>query len=334
MEYAVQGAIKLNMTSLRLLRIFKISRLVRIIRVVRIFRELRIMVMSIVSTLRTLMWSLVCLFLIMSGIGSYFAWVFADTLASGAEESNSEVLENFGSMTKILTSLFQATTGGRDWRELSDILCRISPFSCFIFYGYISMMVYAINNILTGICVANANRAADDDMELSSEEIMKDVNVARLRGILGAGPMATRSMGTMDFGAVMSTRSVGTKDFDAPDRKISWAQLKVHLGDPIVRGYFKKLDLEPWHLRSFFMLLKVGEEEPEINVDNFIRGCMRLRCNVKNIDLMAALHENKAYDTRRYDELMCSVRRVSGLVSQLEQKKEVPAQNGVHQWVL
>jgi len=317
-QYGVQGSIELNMTWLRLLRIFKISRLVRIIRVVRIFRELRIMVMSIVSTLRTLMWSLVCLFLIMSGIGSYFAWVVADTLASGAEESNSEVLENFGSMTKILTSLFQATTGGRDWRELSDILCRISPFSCFIFYGYISMMVYAINNILTGICVANANRAADDDMELSSEEILKDVNVARLRGILSAGTMSTSSM--------------GTRDFDDPKQKITWAQLKVHLGNPIVRAYFKKLDLEPWHLRSFFMLLKVGDGEPEINIDHFIRGCMRLRCNVKNIDLMAALHENKEYETRRYNELKCSIREVSGIISQLEHRKEVRSR--VHELVL
>merc|ERR1719362_1027204 len=96
-----------NATALRLLRIIKISRLVRIIRVVRIFRELRIMVMSIVSTLRTLLWSIVCVLLIMSGIGSYLAWVVADYLAENQESDNSEILQYFGSLPRILISLFQ-----------------------------------------------------------------------------------------------------------------------------------------------------------------------------------------------------------------------------------
>jgi len=165
--------------------------------------------------------------------------------------------------------------------------------------------------------VNNAHKAADDDMEFSSEEILKDDNVARLRGILCGGNTGTSSTGTQDFDDT---------------QKLTWAQLKVHLGDPIVRAYFKKLDLEPWHLRSFFTLLKAGEEEPEINIDHFIRGCMRLRCNVKNIDLMSALHENKAYDTRRYNELKSSMKKLCGLISQLEEKEE--ERSTVHAWYL
>jgi len=139
LKYSVQGTKTLGVTWLRLLRIIKISRLIRIIRVVRIFRELRIMVMSIVSTLRTLLWSLVCVLMIMAGVGSFFAWVVADYLAS-INESDSEMVQRFGSMERILISLFQATTGGIDWGDLSDLLCRISPVACYIFYAYISMM--------------------------------------------------------------------------------------------------------------------------------------------------------------------------------------------------
>jgi len=290
------------------LRIIKISRLIRIIRVVRIFRELRIMVMSIVSTLRTLLWSLVCVLMIMAGVGSFFAWVVADYLAS-INESDSEMVQRFGSMERILISLFQATTGGIDWGDLSDLLCRISPVACYIFYAYISMMCFAILNILTGICVNNAHKAADDDMDLCTEDVLKnDVNVARLRKIL-----VTRRK---------STGSVSSLDSDAGGT-LTWAQLKVHLGDPMVRAYFKKIGLEPWQLRSFFHLLQVGDEEPEVEMDQFIRGCMRLRCSVKNIDLMAALHERKKHEMRHCKDLKCSIEEVRVLVSELRQKHEL-----------
>jgi len=295
------------------LRIIKISRLIRIIRVVRIFRELRIMVMSIVSTLRTLLWSLVCVLMIMAGVGSFFAWVVADYLAS-INESDSEMVQRFGSMERILISLFQATTGGIDWGDLSDLLCRISPVACYIFYAYISMMCFAILNILTGICVNNAHKAADDDMDLCTEDVLKnDVNVARLRKIL-----VTRRK---------STGSVSSLDSDAGGT-LTWAQLKVHLGDPMVRAYFKKIGLEPWQLRSFFHLLQVGDEEPEVEMDQFIRGCMRLRCSVKNIDLMAALHERKKHEMRHCKDLKSSIEEVCVLVSELRQKQEL--RNAVH----
>jgi len=271
-------------------------------------------VMSIVSTLRTLMWSLVCVVLLMSGIGSYFAWVVADHLKQQQEaassESDDEVVKYFGSIPKIMISLFQATTGGMDWRDLSDLLCPISPIACAIFYLYISMMVFAIMNILTGICVNNAHKAADDDMDLCTENVLKnDENVVRLRKILVDG---RKSNGTVS-------------SLDALDEgaKLTWPQLKVHLGDPRVRAHFKKIGLEPWHLRSFFQLLKAGDEEPEVDLDQFIRGCMRLRCNVKNIDLMAALHENKEYETRRVKELQYSIEEVCMLVAELQRRQEL-----------
>merc|ERR1719410_1361540 len=104
---------------------------------------------------------------------------------------------------------------------------------------------------------------------------------------------------------------------------LTWEQLKVHLGDPMVRAYFKKIGLEPWQLHSFFHMLKVDGEEPEVDIDQFIRGCMRLRCNVKNIDLMAALHENKKQDAQHRTDLKCSLEEVCVQVSELQQRQEL-----------
>merc|ERR1719410_2586237 len=114
-----------------------------------------------------------------------------------------------------------------------------------------------------------------------------------------------------------------SRSMDMGKGVLSWEQLKVHLGDPKVRAYFKKIDLEPWHLRSFFQLLKVGDEEPEVDIDQFIRGCMRLRCNVKNIDLMAALHENSEREAQHRTDLKCSLEEVCVQVSELQQRQEL-----------
>jgi len=301
-----------SVTMLRFLRIIKISRLIRIIRAVRIFRELRVMVLSIVSTMRTLLWSIVCVLMIMAGISAYFAWVVADYIAASSEV-DPELFIRFGSVFKIITSLFQAITGGCDWRDLSDLLCEISPIACAIFYGYISMMVFAILNILTGICVSNANQAADDDMDLCTEDILKnDPNVTKLREILTTKRKSCGSTSSLD----------SLEDHDV-ETNLTWAQLRVHLGDPTIRAYFKKIDLEPWQLRNFFQLLKSGETEPEVSVDQFIRGCMRLRCNVKNIDLMSALHENKEQSTRHSQELKCLVTEVCELISEMQRREEL-----------
>jgi hypothetical protein len=266
-----------NLTFLRLMRIVKITRVVRIIRIVKVFRELRIMVMSIISTLRTLFWSIVCIFIFMSAFGVYLATAAADHQAK--EGSDEEMDMYFGSMHKVVVSLFQATTGGIDWHILSDILRRISEFTCIMLYGYISMMVYAIMNILTGICVNNANKAADDDMELSWDLAKHTSAVSILRKTL----------------------------LEDTDGTITWKQLQRHLNNAKVRGYFKRIDLEPWHLQSFFDLLQIGDVEQSVPIDQFIRGCMRLRCPVKNVDLMAALREERELDQLRFGNIVSAL---------------------------
>lgn len=267
-----------NLTFLRLMRIIKMVRVVRIIRIVKVFRELRIMVMSIISTMRTLFWSIVCLFIFMSGFGVYLATAASDHQAEmmrQAEVIDEDMAMYFGSMPNVMVSLFQATTGGVDWRILSDTLGRISEFTRCMLYVYIAMMVYAIMNILTGICVNNANKAADDDLEISAEAFSRHNSaVALLKKLL-----------------------------HGEDGTITWRQLQYHLVNPKVRNYFKKIDLEPWHLQSFFDLLQVGDTEPSVPVDQFIRGCMRLRCPVKNVDLMAALREERELDHKRFGDI-------------------------------
>jgi len=280
-----------SLTVFKLMRIIKLTRSIRVVRLDKAFRELRIMVTAIVSTLRTLFWSIVCTLMIMAGFAVYLVTAVSDYQATEGPNSWSE--QYFGSRSAGMLSLFQATTGGIDWNELSDGLWGISPTACCIFFGYISMMVFAIMNILTGICVNTANRAAEDDFDLSFH--------------------AERSK---HKSVIVSLKTILHKADSRGEGTITWPDLDVHLHDQHVRGLFKKIDLEPWHLKSFFDMMGADEDDVDasIDIDQFIRGCMRLRCNVKNIDLMASRHVEAEHSAKRLQEIKDSVKQLPGAV--------------------
>merc|ERR1712151_1321790 len=94
---------------------------------------------------------------------------------------------------------------------------------------YIIIMLYVVMNILIGIVVTTANKAADDDLDYTiHEELVQRNNV------------------------VETLKRILHGDMEHHSDDIQWSELQVHLEDPLVRGYFKKLGLEPWHLRSLF----------------------------------------------------------------------------------
>jgi len=165
---------------------------------------------------------------------------------------------------------------------------------------------FTLMNILTGICVTNANKAADDDMEISTESLYKESSpVANLKRVLHAADHEGRG-------------------------ELTWTQLQHHLLNPTVRDYFKMMDLERWHLESFFGLLKVGDEEPTIPINQFLHGCTRLRSNVKNIDLIASVHETEEQNVRRFMELKAQMDK---LRDDLVRRYTLPSSTLKQTWV-
>merc|ERR1719428_541370 len=107
--------------------------MMRVFRVFRFFRELRIVVMSILSTLRSLFWTLVLLLTVI--------YIFSVTILYALIGSGSAVLHTsvyFSSTGRALLTLFQATTNGIDWMQVSDELDEVSPLLSIFFVCYIT----------------------------------------------------------------------------------------------------------------------------------------------------------------------------------------------------
>merc|ERR1719362_861968 len=99
---------------------------------------------------------------------TYFLTVVSDYQATHGIDPQLEIY--FGSLQTMVLTLFQVTTGGFDWREICDLLMAFSPASVVVLCIYVSMMEYAIMNILTGICCHTANKTAEDDFDITISE--------------------------------------------------------------------------------------------------------------------------------------------------------------------
>merc|ERR1719473_1600112 len=77
---------------------------------------------------------------------------------------------------------------------------------------------------------------------------------------------------------------------------VTWPQISKLMRSPTTLAHFRRLDLEPWDLHTFFDLLQQDFDEgplPEVEIDSFIRTCMRFKGMAKNVEVVALRHEQE-----------------------------------------
>lgn len=275
------GGATVNLTFVRILRILRIVRIIRLIRVLKVFRELRVLINSIMGSLKSLCWTILLLIIIMYVVGVYVTQVVAehrrkygvpDAVLLDEEHPDDlvEMEKMFGSIALTLYSLYKAMSGGADWGDVSHPLEKrihwlFGPFFCM----YIAFAVFAVLNVVTGVFVNEAMVMAGKDQELVIEEELSrtgsDVN---------------------EF-----IRMFHEADADGSGT-VSWEEFKGHMEDDRVKAYFKVLDLNIDEAEQLFMLLdplKLGE----VAIDDFVKGCVRMKGGAKSVDVQTLLAYQK-----------------------------------------
>eukprot|EP00416_Gambierdiscus_australes_P000102 CAMPEP_0171138530 /NCGR_PEP_ID=MMETSP0766_2-20121228/135232_1 /TAXON_ID=439317 /ORGANISM="Gambierdiscus australes, Strain CAWD 149" /LENGTH=134 /DNA_ID=CAMNT_0011602145 /DNA_START=9 /DNA_END=413 /DNA_ORIENTATION=- len=80
-------------------------------------------------------------------------------------------------------------------------------------------------------------------------------------------------------------------DEELKDR-ISWYELKTHLAQPKVKAYLNTLNLELMDLQCFFDLVaSESDENPTVNINEFVRCCLRLKGLAKNADVVVLRYQ-------------------------------------------
>lgn len=258
-----------SFTFIRVLRLVRLTKVVRIFRVMRFFSELNVLLRVMLSSLRPLFW---CTFMLL-----VFFYMFAVIFVSGTaayladedadENTKSKLRESFGSVAKSILSLSQASTGGKDWADVADPLDAIGHAYYVLFLIFIAFVLIALLNILTGIFVDRAFKAVANDKDgMALEHLHQDrqvvADLCRLHcAITGKD---------IDAGATISA--------DA------WRQFT---GSPVMRARLAVLDLEIWDSSQFFNMLTSINGKKEVDLPDFVVGCMQLRGLAKRVSTQA-----------------------------------------------
>merc|ERR1712136_632409 len=169
-----------------------------------------------------------------------------------------------------LLTLFMSITGGVSWWELQRLLLQIHVVYGMVFVCFISIMSLAVLNIITGIFVTDAvdMAASDQDVMMQAEQEIKFDQVKKLRELFERFGSDEKCVLTLD-------------DFQS------------HIRDSEVQVILGTLGLDISEASAFFKLLDV-DKSGEVEIDEFVMGCLNLKGKTKMMDM-----EVSVADTRR-----------------------------------
>ncbi|CAK9102797.1 unnamed protein product [Durusdinium trenchii] len=276
------GSSSSGLSAIRIMRVIRISRLIRVTRIAKLMmwlKALRTLIHSIIVTLKSLVWALVLLVLLW--------YVFAIILSQAAIERlvllqdipkdqwiPGDVALEFwwGSLGDSVSTLFMSITGGISWQIAENPLFALSGAWKVVFFAYISFTTFAVLNVMTGVFCQSAIESAARDHDMAMQNVMQD-NRAFMR----------------KFSHLFHMLDQDDTGF------ITLVELEERMEDPDVKTYF-----EVW---TFFRLLD-GDSGQEIDMDEFLYGCMRLRGEAKALDLAKLMHSHAWLAKQQVDFMM------------------------------
>jgi hypothetical protein len=249
---------------LRIIRLLRVISHTRAVGVIRFIRELRLMVFSLTGTLKSLAWAIVLLFIILLVFGVFFTdgavthLIQNPTLSS---DSRADLSEHFGTLWRAGISLFMSMSGGEDWGNILAVLKPLPYEYQLTFLGFVTFAILALLNVITAVFVEAAMQVSQNDKELVVLEEMKNKD---------------------EFMAIMQQvfEELDTNDSGA----LSLQEFEKHIEDEKLTAFLKSFDLDVSQVRTLFTLLDV-DRTGEVDLDEFVSGCMRLKGGAKSLDM-------------------------------------------------
>jgi len=279
---------------LRILRLLRIIRTTRSIRVIRFIRELRLMVFSLTGSLKSLAWAVVLMLIILL----FFGVIFTDGVVAYLEQSSEkgrdhthhDLMTYFGSLSASTVSLYMAMSGGEDWATILRTLDGLPWEYRMLFLMFITFAVLALLNVVTAVFVGTAMQQSQADRDLIVQEELEH-----------KGDFVTLMQQVFDE---IDTNSSGALSLD---------EFEKHIEDDKILAYLRTLEIDVSQVRTLFTLLDV-DNTGEVDVDEFVGGCLRLRGGATSMDLAVLKYQ-----------VEWILRGVQALHRALEQQRQQPA---------
>jgi len=134
-----------------------------------------------------------------------------------------------------------------------------------MFLFYVVFVYFFILNVVTGVFCQNAFEGAQQDLELTIENQLKDKQVFLDR-------------------LTMLFREMNVDSDETDEQWLSAAELNFHLEQPKVQSWFKALDIDAKQTWKLFKILDPNNDG-RISLDDFVEGCLRLKGHATRVDV-------------------------------------------------
>jgi len=260
-----------NVLVFRFLRVLRLVRAARVIRLARFFRELRLMIHSVMACGVPLLWALSMLTIMIYIFAVFMTVGVAESLTDTAlsDKTRSDLRNYYSTLGKTMFTLFAGVMGGADWQDFVIPLREVHWAYELLFCAYVAFTTLALLNVVTGIFVDSAlSSAMHDRNTVIQEEMLKEgTYVAELKKIFQEADT--------DGSGVMTQE-----------------EMTAYLADKRVKVYMNVLGINTSEATGLFHLLDI-DNRGQIDVNEFIMGCLRLKGEAKSIDVATLMYENK-----------------------------------------
>eukprot|EP00930_Biecheleria_cincta_P096366 TRINITY_DN88227_c0_g1_i1.p1 TRINITY_DN88227_c0_g1~~TRINITY_DN88227_c0_g1_i1.p1 ORF type:complete len:632 (+),score=107.76 TRINITY_DN88227_c0_g1_i1:89-1984(+) len=243
-------------------RFAHIGRVVRTLRVLKFVTQLRAIVGTLWSAVSSMFWAVT----LMGFVMYIFAVIITEAaLAHSLQHAGTDVADSlnrhFGSVPLAIYTLYKSVTNGNSWEIGAEVLKHIHPMYFYLYIIWVSVILFAFMNVITGfICEqAFATVQRDKEMAVEAQVRQKEVYTQKFAELFG----------TMD--------NYGTGELTVDE-------LERHIGDDTVKAYFEHLDLDIDKAWDIFRLLDI-DESGTVSLEEFVVGCLKLRGAARSMDL-------------------------------------------------
>lgn len=263
-----------NPSFVRMVRVVRIARVFRMVRLLKFFAELRLMLTCVIGSLMSLFWA----FFLILAFSVLFAIILVQHMTTYILDSSDDAVTdefaqqiqtNFGSVQLATFTLFKGISGG-DWTVYFAMVSQTGWFNAAVFMVYILFVWLSVTNIITCIFVEKAMKLAQPDIE----ELLFEKRKAEIE----------------------SAEHL-QKLFDRVDKSqsgsITWEEFERCMHDESITSYLEVNGLTINDAFIFFRMLASSVGSRDIDVNTFVRGCLKMKGVAMNIDLLQLSYEVK-----------------------------------------
>eukprot|EP00929_Paragymnodinium_shiwhaense_P067691 TRINITY_DN34036_c0_g1_i1.p1 TRINITY_DN34036_c0_g1~~TRINITY_DN34036_c0_g1_i1.p1 ORF type:complete len:563 (+),score=59.67 TRINITY_DN34036_c0_g1_i1:106-1794(+) len=266
---------------LRMALIGRLLRLLRFAKAFQIFDVLHLLIRSLVACLSALMWSALCLALVMMATAIFLIYMLQAELENDSIplEERLKLYKYFGTFTNGLFSMYEITMGG--WVGITRTVVDTAGDGYILFFVvYRTIVGFAVLSVINSIFNAETLRItqSDDEVLLLHKEREMAANVRRVRRLM--------------------LEADGSND-----GVISFEEFMVVIQDPAIKRWLLAQGIAITDVDLAFRMIDESGDG-RLSVEELVRGLDKLKGVASNADVIAITHALSRVETLLLDNTL------------------------------